>query len=108
MYGKVVGDEYIILILYSSEFMEMSSLFAPQLLGDFFKIMSWLVAYLMLAKARTKLFIGSQIVFSGITYFLSIYLINTIGIDGVVWAHAIKYFIYIVAMFIIFRKYLIK
>lgn len=100
--------DYIILILYSNEFMEMNSLFAPQLTGDFFKIMSWLLAYLMIAKAKTTLFIGSQIVFSGITFFLSIYLINFMGIGGVVWAHAIKYFIYLLVMIIIFKKYLIK
>ena len=86
----------------------MSSLFAPQLAGDFFKIMSWLVAYLMLAKAFTKLFIGSQVIFSSITYFLSIFLIDEIGMEGVVWAHAIKYFVYLIAMVVIFRKYLIK
>ncbi|MEX2409761.1 MAG: O-antigen translocase [Candidatus Paceibacterota bacterium] len=100
--------DYIIIILYSDEFMEMSELFGPQLLGDFFKIMSWLVAYLMLAKAKTKLFIGSQIVFSTMTYILSIILINSIGLEGVVWAHAIKYFIYLIVMVVIFRKYLIK
>lgn len=100
--------DYIILILYSEEFIEMRDLFAPQLLGDYFKIMSWLIAYLMLAKAKTKLFIGSQIVFSGVTYFLSVYLINAIGIDGVVWAHAIKYFIYLVVMVTIFKKFLVK
>ena len=86
----------------------MSYLFAPQLLGDLFKIMSWLLAYMMLAKAQTTMFITTQIVFSTLTYFLSIHLINIIGIDGVVWAHAIKYFIYLLVMSIIFRSYLIK
>lgn len=100
--------DFIILVLYSSEFNGMSYLFAPQLLGDLFKIMSWLLAYMMLAKAQTTMFITTQIVFSTLTYFLSIHLINIIGIDGVVWAHAIKYFIYLLVMSIIFRSYLIK
>lgn len=100
--------EYIILILYSNEFAEMSTLFAPQLAGDFFKIMSWLIAYLMLAKALTKMFIISQIIFLSVSYFLSIYLINIIGLDGVVWAHFLVYFIYFITMLIIFKNYLIK
>lgn len=103
-----LSRDYIILLLYSAEYMDMAKLFAPQFLGDFFKIMSWLVAYLMLAKAHTRLFIGSQVIFSAITYFLSIGLINYMGLEGVVWAHAMKYFVYTVVMVIIFRKYLIK
>jgi polysaccharide transporter, PST family len=100
--------DYMIILLYSTEFLEMSHLFAPQLVGDFFKIMSWMVSMLMVSKAKTTLFIGSQLIFSVITYYLSIILINNIGITGVVWAHAIVYFIYAVVMVIIFRKYLVK
>lgn len=100
--------DFIIILLYSKEFIEMKELFPGQLLGDFFKISSWLVAYLMLAKAKTKIFIVTQLVFSAITYLLSIYLINEIGIQGVVWAYAIKYFIYLVVVMIIFREYLVK
>jgi polysaccharide transporter, PST family len=98
----------IIILLYSRDFMSMSYLFAPQLLGDFFKIMSWLLAYLMLAKAKTFLFVTTQLLFSSITYFLSIYMIDVYGIDGVVWAHTIKYFIYSLTMVYIFRRYIIS
>lgn len=100
--------EYIILLLYSSEFLEMEYLFIPQLIGDFFKICSFLLSYLMLAKAKAMLFISTQIIFSAITYLLSIYLLTEMGLIGVVWAHAIKYFIYFFVMAIIFRKYLFK
>jgi PST family polysaccharide transporter len=86
----------------------MNSLFAPQLAGDFFKIMSWLIAYLMLAKAYTKIFIVSQIVFLSASYLLSIYLINMLGLEGVVWAHFIIYLIYFISMIMLFRNYLIK
>ncbi len=99
---------YIITLLYSNEFMKMSSLFAPQLFGDFFKIMSWLIAYLMIAKALTKIFIFSQIVFLGTSYLLSNYLISSIGLEGVVWAHFIIYFIYFFSMLILFKNYIIK
>jgi PST family polysaccharide transporter len=100
--------DYIILILYSGKFLRMNSLFAPQLAGDFFKIMSWLIAYLMLAKAYTKIFIVSQIVFLSASYLLSIYLINMLGLEGVVWAHFIIYLIYFISMIMLFRNYLIK
>lgn len=100
--------DYVIVILYSSEFMKMNSLFGPQLAGDFFKIMSWLIAYLMLAKALTKIFIVSQIVIFSASYLLSIYLISSIGLEGVVWAHFVIYLAYFISMVILFKNYLIN
>jgi polysaccharide transporter, PST family len=100
--------DYVIVILYSSEFMKMNSLFGPQLAGDFFKIMSWLIAYLMLAKALTKIFIVSQIVFLCASYLLSTYLISLTGLEGVVWAHCIIYLTYFISMIILFKNYLVK
>lgn len=98
----------VINILYSSEFMGMNSLFAYQLAGDFFKIMSWLLAYLMLAKALTTIFIVSQIVILSGSYLLSTYLITLIGLGGVVMAHFIIYLTYFIFTIIVFKTYLIK
>jgi PST family polysaccharide transporter len=42
----------------------MKPLFTYQLLGDFFKIGSWLLAYLMIAKALAKTFIITEILFA--------------------------------------------
>lgn len=100
--------DFIIVILYSSEFLEMSDLFGPQLLGDFFKIMAWMLGYIMLAKAKTKLFIFIQVYASVLTYFLSIYLVNLWGIEGVVWAHAFKFIFHFFLLLTIFRKYVFK
>lgn len=44
----------VIRVLFTSEFLPMENLFFWQLLGDFFKICSWLLAYLMIAKSLTK------------------------------------------------------
>ncbi len=98
----------IILILYSKLFLKIENLFLPQLLGDFFKITSWLLAYLMLAKAKTRLFVYSQIFFSTSLYFLSVYLFDLLGIVGVTWAYCLNSIIYLIFNLIIFRKYLIK
>jgi len=43
--------DFAILILFSDEFIPMSDLFFYQLIGDVFKIASWLLGYLMIAKA---------------------------------------------------------
>jgi PST family polysaccharide transporter len=84
----------------------MSDLFAFQLLGDFFKIASWLLAYLMLAKTMTKLYVFTEI-FSNLSWVLfSYWLISYTGSSGAVIAYAINYFIYVLIMLFIFRKLL--
>ncbi len=98
----------IVYLLYSERFMPTTSLFLPMLVGDFFMIISWLVAYLMLAKAMTKMFIATQVMFSVITYSLSVVMINALGLQGAVWAHALRYLIYAIAISYLLREYLFE
>src|SRR5690606_41523214 len=47
--------DWIIKVLFSPSFAPMQSLFFWQMMGDALKIGSWILAYLMLSKAMTKL-----------------------------------------------------
>jgi PST family polysaccharide transporter len=96
--------DFIIKLLFSSDFYGMKNLFLFQLIGDFFKISSWLLAYNMVAKSRTKLFISTEIIFSLSFILLSMFFINILEIKGVTVAYAINYLIYFVIMIVIFRK----
>jgi PST family polysaccharide transporter len=98
----------IVNLLYTEQFGPTSALFLPTLIGDFFKIISWLVAFLMLAKAKTGMFIVTQIIFSAMTYFLSVTMINYWGLQGVAWAYALVYVIYTVVMAYLLREYLFE
>jgi O-antigen/teichoic acid export membrane protein len=99
---------FIIHILYTKEFEAMSELFAFQLIGDFFKMAAWVLAYLMLAKAMTKAFIITEIAFS-ISYVLLGYVcIHLFKLNGITIAFAINYFIYLIIMIVLFRKLLFK
>ncbi len=100
--------EYIILIAFSNKFMPMMELFAWQLTGDIIKIASWLLAYLMLAKAMTKIFIYTEIIFSILFVLFSIYFIDTFGLIGITYAFSLNYFLYLVVMIFIFRKIFIN
>lgn len=94
----------IISILYSPDFYPMMSLFLPQLIGDFFKIISWILAYQMVAKAMIRLFISSEILF-GLNYLLmSAFFIDRYGLIGVSYAYAINYFLYFLFNIYSFRK----
>ncbi len=99
---------YITVLLYSGDFLPMERLYIPQLIGDFFKISSFILSYLMVAKAKVVMYITTEISFSILYYFLSIFLIGKIGLVGIVWANAINYMVYFLIMSIIFRKYLYR
>ncbi|OCL91219.1 O-antigen translocase [Aliarcobacter thereius] len=96
--------EYVILIAFSKKFMPMLELFKWQLIGDVIKIASWLLAYLMLAKAMTKVFVYTEILFSALFVVLSILCINSFGLVGITYAYALNYFLYLIIMIFIFRK----
>ncbi|MFX4276704.1 O-antigen translocase [Aliarcobacter butzleri] len=96
--------EYIILIAFSDKFMPMMELFAWQLVGDIIKIASWLIGYIMIAKAMTKVFIYTELGFSILFVLLSIFLVNTFGLVGLTYAFALNYTVYLLLMIYLFYR----
>lgn len=95
---------WIISILLTKEFMPSADLYAFQFLGDFFKIASWLLAYLMLAKSLKITFIISEIITSFVYVLLCYFFMNKYGLIGSVYGFCLTYFLYFIAMFIIMKK----
>ena len=96
----------IIRILFSPEFYPMEKLFIWQLMGDIFKISSWLLSFLMLAKAKTKLFVITEFSSSAIYLLLGFLLVKINGIIGLTQAYMINYILYTMIMFISFKDVL--
>ena len=96
--------EYIVYIAFTKSFMPMLELFKWQLIGDVIKIASWLLSYLMLAKAMTKLYIYTEIIFSTLFVFLSMWCIDSFGLIGVTYAFVLNYLLYFMVMVFIFRR----
>ncbi len=96
----------IIQVLFSSEFETMESLFLWQLIGDVLKATSLIFGTLLIAKKQTKVFIITEIISLCIMYFSSNFMLQSIGINGIVQAYAFTYLIYLVVLVIYFRKQL--
>jgi PST family polysaccharide transporter len=96
--------DYIIHILFTPAFLPMKPLFTYQLLGDFFKIGSWLLAYIMLAKAMTRTYIATEILFAASYVALSYYFMNHYGIIGATYSFCINYGFYWILMWFLMRK----
>ncbi|AHG74144.1 Polysaccharide biosynthesis protein [Mannheimia sp. USDA-ARS-USMARC-1261] len=100
--------DWIIITLFSDKFLPMRELFFWQILGDIVKIGSWILAYLMLSKAMTKLFVITEVVFSISSVLLSILFVNLIGFEGVSLAHLINYTLYLMVVGLFIFKVLNK
>lgn len=98
----------VIRILFTKDFLGMEKLFLWQLLGDFFKICSWLLAYLMVAKAMTRAFVISEVFFTAFFLLMAYVLMNSNGIVGITQAYALNYFIYFICMVVLFRAILFQ
>lgn len=94
----------VIKILFSSEFMGIDQLFALQLTGDTFKIISWILAYVMLAKGLTFDYILSEIIFSFSFYFLIVLLLPHYGLLSTAMAHLINYVGYLIFVFAALKR----
>jgi PST family polysaccharide transporter len=97
----------IIHILFTPEFLPMKSLFTFQLIGDFIKIGSWLLTYVIIAKALTKTYMITEFIFTVSYVALSYFLINRFGLIGTTYAFAINYALYWIFITIIVRKHII-
>lgn len=104
--GLYLLKDLVINILFTKEFYPMKELFFWQLLGDFFKILSWILAFVMVAKSMTKIYIITEILFSAMFVGTSYFFINKFGVIGATESYFITYFCYFLVMILIFRKLL--
>lgn len=98
--------DFIIILLFSRDFMPMRELFGWQMVGDTIKIGSWILSYLILCKALVGVFVFSEIFFSFNFYFLSRVFLSIFDIKSVSIAHAVNYLIYLFFMALIVRFFL--
>jgi len=106
--GIFITRDWIVWILFTPDFYEIRELFLYQLIGDVFKIASWILSFLMVAKAMTKLFIITEIIFIIIFLVFSLYGVQWFGLVGMTYAFAWTYFLYFLTMLVLFRDILLQ
>jgi PST family polysaccharide transporter/antigen flippase len=89
------GRSYFIPVLLSSEFHELEGYIIYQLIGDFFKVSTYVVGFVAVAKAATKLYIFSEVLqallFVGLTFTVGR---EVGGVYGVMYAYMLAYIIF--------------
>lgn len=101
--------EYITIILFSEKFVSnMNELFLFQMVGNVFKISTWVFGNIIIAKAKTLLFILIQIGWGLIFLVLSYLFINEMGLKGVTVSFALSYLLYLIFLIFYFKNLLWK
>ncbi|WP_243472616.1 O-antigen translocase [Winogradskyella sp. MH6] len=92
----------LINLLFTEEFRPVEDLMGYQILGDFMRVMSMVIAYKFLAKKMFTHFIIIEIFLFVIMYFSSIYLIDAFGLKGAVMGHFLSYLMHFGIVLLIF------
>ena len=93
---------FIVSIVFTDEFKPVEDLFLWQLLGDFVKVLSMVIAYQFLAKKMFWHYIITEAFLVIMLYFASIYFIKLYGVKGAVIGHFVSYVMYYGVILLIF------
>ncbi|QGM80159.1 O-antigen translocase [Otariodibacter oris] len=100
-----VCRSWIILLLYSAEFSSIESLFSWQLVGDFFKVLSYIFGYLIVAKTALKLYVLAEIFQLALLLLFGYFFIPNGAELGATQAYGLTYFCYFVCCCVGFYVY---
>ena len=94
----------VIMILYSEEFLEANNYILWAVPGMMFRLASWVISFLFVAKGESKLFIANEFLASFYVLMLNLVGYYTFGLSGLGAAFTIGYVIYYIQVFVIARK----
>lgn len=92
--------DFVVAVLFTSDFYPVRMFFAGQVVGDCLKIFSWIMAYVMLSRAMVKVFITTEIIFCVSLYLLTMAFTQWWGVEAATWAYAVNYAVYSLIMYV--------
>ncbi|CAH2708921.1 Lipid III flippase [Xanthomonas campestris pv. nigromaculans] len=106
--GVYMLRDWVTWLLFDARFAAAAPLYGPQLLGDVIKIAAFVLSYVMLAKAMTRLFVISECMFAA-SYLALVYLFTTqFGLIGAMYAFVANYVVYLLFNIVVVRRYLVQ
>ncbi|HUH27406.1 O-antigen translocase [Gelidibacter sp.] len=93
---------FLVPLMFSDAFKPTEDLFLWQLLGDFVKVLSIVIAYQFIAKRMFTHFIIIEVFLVIVMYLSSIYLIDIFGVKGAVIGHFVSYLMHYGIILLIF------
>ena len=102
-FGRQLFIDYIFV-----DYSGMNPLFKWQLMGDFIRLISLVLAHQFFAKKMVRNFIFTEILSLVLFYIFANYLSGIYGVEGVVMAHLFRYIIYFFVVLFLVNRYFSK
>jgi len=102
--GTVALAPVALHLLYSSKFLPAADLLRWQICGDFFKIASWPLGFLLLAGGRGKTFIAAESIAGLVLVGVTAGLLPHFGIEAAGAAYLSMYLVYFVLVWLLARR----
>ena len=100
----LVLQNWVIPLLYNTEFIVITSYTTCAIPGVIFKAVSWSLGFILLAKGDGKLFLITELISDVTSLIISILLYKTLGLQGIGLAYTINFIIYTTYMWIICKR----
>lgn len=96
--------QFIVPILYSSEFLDIVPFITVAVIGTMFKAVSWCFGFVILAKGDGKIFVVTELLSSIIFLAVNILTYKYYGIRAMGYAYNIWYLLYLISTAIVYFK----
>ncbi|MDR6917750.1 PST family polysaccharide transporter/antigen flippase [Pseudomonas sp. 3296] len=98
--------QYLIPLLLSAEFVDLEGLIKYQLLADFFRVTTYVISFVVVAKAALRIYLVSELTQGLIFCGLSLFSLHSgLGVEGVFFANLIMNIVYFVVSIVGFMIY---
>lgn len=100
----IVFIPFVVRLLFSDKFLPVNDYIIWCAVGIFFKVASFAIGYVLLAKAESKLFLITETISSAVTFGLNILGYYLYGLTGLGMASVLGFVFYMVMIYIIAHK----
>lgn len=99
----LVYIDWIVVLLYSKRFIEVSGMIHWAAFGMLFKAVSWSIAFILLAKGATKVFFWNELLTNAYMLGLNILGYTLGGLEGLGISFMMSYVLYLLQVFVLAR-----
>lgn len=97
----LVFINWVVILLYSKQFIAVNSMIYWAALGMFFKAASWSISFIFLAKGAGKLFFLNELIMNICLLALNIMGYYYLGLTGLGLSFLVAYFLYLIQVYIV-------
>jgi O-antigen/teichoic acid export membrane protein len=99
----LVFIKWLIVVLYSEQFIPVNDMILYAALGMFFKSASWAIGFIFLAKGASRLFFWNELVYSFYTLGLNMAGYYLLGLTGMGISFLVAYLLYLIQVYFVAR-----